>query len=278
MRVLKTAEIWLFMILAGATWVPVQVWAALTDKPDFSRYQVILNRQPFGKPVQAPPSPPPPNPAGNQPSFISFLRMVAIVEEPDGVRVGFVRIGQPVKPGVPASAAVQEFFYLRVGETSDQGELLVSVDKEQQSAILRKETDQQAISMSSDSGPRGGAVPAGVPGRGGAAFAPSSFPPGSGPRVISVPPTPPVPAEPAPGSYAERLKQRREARDRRNAELMAVATNPARPSAEALEQHLREYNLNLIRQRGAAGPPLPITLTPDEDDQLVKEGVLPPRQ
>jgi hypothetical protein len=39
---------------------------------------------------------------------------------------------------------------------------------------------------------------------------------------------------------------------------------------------LREYNLELIKAKGAKGPPLPIQLTPEEDDQLVKEGVLPP--
>jgi hypothetical protein len=47
--------------------------------------------------------------------------------------------------------------------------------------------------------------------------------------------------------------------------------------AEQLEAQLREYNLELIRARGEKGPPLPIPLSPQEDDQLVEEGVLPPR-
>ena len=67
-------------------------------------------------------------------------------------------------------------------------------------------------------------------------------------------------------SYAERLRLRREALQTRQVE-------PPKMSQDDLEKHLREYNLEAIRK---GLPALPIQLTPEEDDQLVKEGVLPP--
>ena len=45
-------------------------------------------------------------------------------------------------------------------------------------------------------------------------------------------------------------------------------------TGEELEQHLREYQMEVIRK---GQPPLPIPLTEEMDDQLVREGVLPPR-
>jgi len=52
-------------------------------------------------------------------------------------------------------------------------------------------------------------------------------------------------------------------------------TEESRPKlqGEELKKHLQEYQMEVIR-RGM--PPLPIPLTPEMDDQLVKEGVLPP--
>jgi hypothetical protein len=44
-----------------------------------------------------------------------------------------------------------------------------------------------------------------------------------------------------------------------------------------LQNHLEQYQMDLIRAGGEKGPPLPMELTPEMDDQLVKEGVLPPQ-
>lgn len=52
---------------------------------------------------------------------------------------------------------------------------------------------------------------------------------------------------------------------------------PRGPTRAALEKHLHDYQMELIRARGAKGPPIPMPLTPEMDDQLVKEGVLPPQ-
>lgn len=55
-------------------------------------------------------------------------------------------------------------------------------------------------------------------------------------------------------------------------------TQPAKVMApEKLKTHLQNYQMNLIRDAGKSGPPLPMPLTPKMDDQLVNEGVLPPR-
>ncbi len=54
-----------------------------------------------------------------------------------------------------------------------------------------------------------------------------------------------------------------------------TSTNAARPSifGQELTKHLREYQQTVIRQ---GLPALPIPLTPEEDAQLVKDGILPP--
>ena len=61
--------------------------------------------------------------------------------------------------------------------------------------------------------------------------------------------------------------------------MSAVPQIPPEPvkqkySGEELNKHLSEYKLEVIRQ---GLPPLPIPLTKDEDDKLVREGVLPPQ-
>lgn len=55
---------------------------------------------------------------------------------------------------------------------------------------------------------------------------------------------------------------------------------PPKPiyTGEALEKHLKEYQMELIRAKGEKGPPLPMELTPEMDEQLVSEGVLPPAE
>lgn len=69
-------------------------------------------------------------------------------------------------------------------------------------------------------------------------------------------------------SYAERRAARMAAR--------AKPKEPIKPkySGEELERHLREYQMEVIRQ---GLPPLPIPLTEEMDAQLVSEGVLPPQ-
>jgi hypothetical protein len=68
-------------------------------------------------------------------------------------------------------------------------------------------------------------------------------------------------------SYAERRRQRQLANQRPK-----EVPKPVYSGAE-LEEHLQNYQMEVLRQ---GLPPLPVTLTPDRDAQLVAEGVLPP--
>ena len=71
-------------------------------------------------------------------------------------------------------------------------------------------------------------------------------------------------------SYAERRATRMQQRQE-------PPPPPLQPkyTGEALEKHLKEYQMQVIRE---GLPPLPIPLTPEMDNQLVSEGVLPPQQ
>jgi hypothetical protein len=70
-------------------------------------------------------------------------------------------------------------------------------------------------------------------------------------------------------SYARRLAKRREALTRHR------KVEPPKVKGEELKEKLHELNMKYIRE---GKPPLPIQLTPEEDRQLVEEGVLPPRE
>jgi len=71
-------------------------------------------------------------------------------------------------------------------------------------------------------------------------------------------------------SYAERRRERERQRQQ-------PPPPPPQPlyTGEALEKHLQEYQMEVIRQ---GLPPLPIPLTEEMDNQLVAEGVLPPAE
>jgi hypothetical protein len=89
------------------------------------------------------------------------------------------------------------------------------------------------------------------------------------PMVTSSAPQPPGPPGVSPQSYA----------DRRRTRLLETHEPVAAPqpkyTGEALQEHLQKYQMEVIRQ---GLPPLPIPLTKDQDDQLVKEGILPATQ
>jgi len=111
------------------------------------------------------------------------------------------------------------------------------------------------------------------------AFSSGYASPGSSSSLIAGAPVLTLPGQAdsalGPGSsYADRLKWRREMREKRNQELLAVSTNANRMT----EAQLREYNLKIIEAGGELGPALPIPLTQEEDDELVRKGVLPPQQ
>ncbi len=206
---------------------------ALADEstPDFARYQVILDRKPFGvappPPAEAPPVVNPEN------SFAKSIRLSALLETDDGgVRVGLI------------DQVSNRNFFLSVGDV-EEGIELVSASYEGEEAVLRKGSEMAVIKLQS------GDIQALTPAEQQARMnAPEANAGGRRP------------------SYAERRLARIQQRQ---------ATPPPEPkyTGEALEKHLQDYQMEVIRQ---GLPPLPIPLTPDMDDQLVKEGVLPPAE
>ena len=71
-------------------------------------------------------------------------------------------------------------------------------------------------------------------------------------------------------------------RVRRKLEIQEIKRKEAEAGpamkGEELQKHLKQYQMDLIRAQGELGPALPLELTPEEDDQLVKEGFLPAQE
>ena len=213
------------------------VWAARPEL-EFARYAIILEREPFGAPVAAPVAPPASSLVAPPDSFIKTLRMCAITESEGGLRVGLVDL----KSAPPKS------YFLYIGDVED-GVELVEADYAKERARLRKGSEEYWISMSADAQGGGG-------GGGGSAAATVSANEPSAKRL----------------TYAERLRRRREADEAEQARLRELAARPV-PTPEALDAQLKKFQMDVIRN---GEPPLPIPLTPEMDDQLVAEGVLPP--
>ena len=212
--------------------VGVSVASGVTD--DFSRYNVILERLPFGEPEAAPGG------AGQAAAAeaVSFAKDLKMCD--GAIAVGFVNIATN-----PPKA-----YYLHVGDPAEDGVEVVKADYQAQRALLRKGAEEKWISMNPEGvgAPAGGTAPA-VPG------------------VAGVP----VAANGRASSYEERLRRRREAVRVRQVEAPKLG-------GQELEKALQDYQMKLIRAGGDMGPPLPVELTKEMDDQLVKEGVLPPQE
>lgn len=235
--------------------IPVDAPSAIS----FNRYQIILDRKPFGAEPVAPPvaattpaAPPAPLPE----SVFKNIRMCAITRND---------VTGNVQVGLTDSAAKKNYF-LTVGETED-GITVLAADYEKETARLSKEGAEKEISMTD--------VP--IVSGGPASVAPIATSVARGPlpspvASSSVPASrAAAPAAQAPG---ERYAAEREAVMAARRERMGV-TNQL--SGEALKKHLEKYQMDLIRAGGQKGPPLPMQLTPEMDAQLVREGVLPPQ-
>jgi len=197
---------------------------AFAATPDFSRYQVILDRKPFGEP-------PPPEPENTviplSQSFAKDLRMSALLEDDEGgMRIGLINLKN------------NSSFFLSEGQT-EEGIELVEANYDKEEAVIRKGSEMAVIKLQS-----GTFKPLNAAEQKARLNAPKSH------RM----------------SYAERRAARRRAREN---------TPPPEPKykGEELERHLHDYQMDVIRQ---GLPPLPIPLTQEMDDQLVREGVLPP--
>ena len=196
--------------------------AALAPAISWDRYQVILDRKPFGV-VSAPAA----GAGSAAESFAKNLRVSALLEAPSGVRVGFINTQN------------NKDFSLSVGEQNEEGLELVSANFKDEEAVLRKDGVTAVVKLQSGDGkgpPPGPAAP---------------------PPMRMMPPD-------ARLSYSARRLARQQ--------MMTKPPPPTALTGEKLEQYLRDYQMQVIRE---GLPALPIPLTPDMDAQLVREGVLP---
>lgn len=102
----------------------------------FERYQVILERKPFGELLAPEPPPPPPQPQAE--SFAKSLRLSMIVDVNDGesMKVGFV------------DTRTGKSYLLMPGESQD-GIEVVSASWKDEEAVLRQGTEMALIKIAS---------------------------------------------------------------------------------------------------------------------------------
>ncbi len=230
-----------------------------TVAQEFSRYQVILDRRPFGEAALASTAESVTPVAPRGPAFTQQLRMCAITARGGRIRVGFLDTG--VKP--------EKTHFLFVGESED-GYEVVEADYEKEAARLRKDGREEWISMrgADDAGFVAGAASRGYTGpvspttRSRVVVPPSNITRNRYEREVE------LGTRARPRSAVTAYKNYLDAREKRS--------GTEDEGQEQRESALRQYNMELIRAGGAKGPALPIPLSAEEDAQLVKEGVLAP--
>ncbi len=202
------------------------------------RYELIVERDPFGSELIAPESAVSPEQEAIEAAQAAEaaereLRLCFLYETDGGdIRAGFQN--KTAKPGDPKSLV------LGVGE-SFRGMQLLDVDIEQSTATLDRSGVKVTFSLVK---PKVTPAPQKVLAR-----TPRRF--GRGFQRNPDPPTPPPTPPPEPPISPEEQSRRR----------------------EEVRENLRQYQMEVIR---AGLPPLPIPLTKEMDDQLVAEGILPP--
>ena len=200
--------------------------AAAADLPDvtFDRYQIIIDRAPFGAlapPVSATPAnnggPPPPG-------FADSLRMAMIVEDDDTgeKRIGFVdkRNNRP--------------YTMTVGDPPIDGITVVSVDFEKEEAVLQQGAEMALMKLSSGEVQK---IEGGQP----------------VPNPAGGPPQPP----------AQNLSYQDRRRMRAIAAQPPAEIPKVKYTGEELNKHLSEYKLEVIRQ-GLPPLPIPLTKEEDD--------------
>ena len=238
---------------------------AVAAATGFSRYEGILTRNPFGLKSRAEIERDRPvvrtavTPVAPPPSFAGKVRLSMMTQTENGVLVGFV-----FTDGKKSTS-----YLLTVGER-DGGFEVKSANVEEESAKIAYNGDVQPFTM-------GQTVSAAERGAAGVGASTAAAAPKPGSRVSRSRRRGATSGAAKSASYHEMLKARNEAaRKKREAEAANRREETERLTGEALRKHLQEYNMKLIRSGGAMGPPLPIQLTPEQDNRLVEEGHLPP--
>lgn len=264
----------LWLIIAGGwTTQSSGVPAKPITVPNFNKYQVILDRQPFGRPPEAPSTATPPEAvklALAEQALAKQIRLCAVTRTNQGIAAGLI----------DSSANPPKNHYLYVGDSAD-GITLVNADVDAETAEIEKDGASLTFTLT------GIKTPAAVT----PAITPRPLPVISTATPSAIPfritPRPLVsPFAPNPGgvttsnfssaTYLERLKKRREELQAQNAANLAGLNKTTETLVtEAARAAMRKRNMDMIRRgEGSLGIPL----TAEEDAQLVKEGVLPAAQ
>ena len=201
---------------------------------DFSRYQVIIDRKPFGDAPVAPPSAPTTNVNPNAPDWLKDYRLTMLTEETDGT----LTLGL-VNNKTKASIVLSE------GEENPiEGIRFLAGNYESIEVQLQKGSEIRTLSAKDN--------------QAGAANNPA--PQASAARTAAT-----ASASPS-ASYA----QRRSARQKKLADLRkkqeeAKQAAPKYTPAE-MQEHLQNYQMEVLR-RGL--PPLPVEISPEMENQLI---------
>lgn len=265
----RSTAIVVLIVALGAPCIPAD---ANPFGDAFEPYSVILTRLPFGEeppPPPAPPAvtPPPPPPIRPEESFARDLRLTFIVRDDSGtIRTGIV------------NERTKKNYFMEIDSIEDDIQL-ISIDYEQERVLLRHAEEEAWLSMRGqplETGRAGSMMPAN-------ATPPEALSQAAAGSRYRRPLAPPA----RPGLTREEYERTRAERPAPRPPRAALASGDPTPGLpeipedlppEEREQILRQYNLDLIRAGGERGPPLPFELTEAEDDQLVEEGVLPPRE
>jgi len=264
------------LVAAGGGLRAASAFATPAAVPGFDHYQVILDRQPFGRPAEAAAT----NAAAGdlrqaqaEQALARQYRLCAVTRTQQGVAAGLI----------DSSVNPPKNLYLYVGESAE-GVTLINADLEAETAEIRKDGATLTFTLTGVKAAPAGVAPPSMRTPASTLF--TSAAAGSGPPIRLAPQPPQPPSVPAPlavstgststAAYLERLKQRRAEIQAQNASHMAGITRTAEKlAAEAAEAAMRKRNLEMIRRgEGSLGIPL----TPEEDAQLVREGVLPAAQ
>ncbi len=255
---------------------PGQSNASTLDIPPFSDYEIIIARKPFGNPPPIPEKPPVVDntaviQAQEEQKLAKQIHMVAVNKTPSGnTAVGF--IDKSDKP--------ERSYYLNVG-ASLNGFTVVEASYTEETATLTKEG--VTITLKLGAGLiKGGAPPAAAPAemRGPTAVIthPSMPIQGRPPAWVPSAPSTNMPALRTLNSesFRQRLSRQRAEREaseaaRNERQTLDAQAQMAKITKDELEKGKREINLNLIRQ--GMNPLSPITLTPEEDAEMVRLGV-----
>lgn len=214
---------------------------AATDP--LGKYRLILDRELLGVESRETPTISEPEPSPTAPSWARDYRMTMMTQDQDN---GKVRVGLQHRRESSAILLIEN-------DTSYPDFELVVADYQRGTARVRYQGNEHLFEL--EDGPAGEATSGSA--SGGNRMETLSGRQLRSPRTPSVPSPPPTPAPPSRREMEEYEEEKERVR---------------RFNSEEMEAHLNQQQMEAIR---SGKPPLPIPLTQEMDDQLVREGVLP---